>query len=477
MMTFSPEKLAKWSEGQWHNSSLLNVPLTGFCIDTRKIEDGDVFIAISTERRDGHDFLNSACQNGAVAAVVERFIPDVAIPQLVVNNSVDAFLAIAHGHRMEFPGIVIGITGSCGKTSTKDTLALLLGENLTCKTHANLNNQLGLSLTLLKLDPSIHKYAVVEVGISEAGEMGQLANTLVPDIAILTVVGSAHTEGIGGLEHVATEKAKLLRAVRNEGIALFPSECLQYEAFRKPLDNPLILYEIRDEKFSKNMLAFYWEFVPNAPDKGQLTVRNELIGKQRFDLPDAAVGQGTVRNIAMSLGISLSVGVEPEVLQKRILKWAPSPMRGELRSFGEQTFYVDCYNANPVSMNEAIQTFTTRFQEQPKLFVLGSMNELGDVALEQHIKIGKTLQLAPEDRAVLIGHHAEAYRQGMIEAGIEDSIITIASDLDEALPIVQAFQGAILLKGSRSYGLERILEKAAADIDEKNEERRLATAC
>ena len=477
MLTFSPEKLADWSEGQWHESYPPNISLTGFCIDTRKIQEGDVFIAITTERRDGHDFLNSAKESGAAAALVERYIPEVEIPQLVVNNTVNAFLAIAHGHRMEFPGIVIGITGSCGKTSTKDALALLLGHGQTCKTHANLNNQLGLSLTLLKLDPTIHKYAVVEVGISEAGEMGQLAKTLSPDIAILTVVGAAHTEGIGGLEHVASEKAKLLRAVRDKGIALFPSECLQYQAFRKPLDNPLILYEIRDEKISKNMLAFCWEFYPNASDKGQLTVRNELIGKHCFDLPDAALGQGTVRNIAMSLGISLTVGVEPEALQNRLLKWKPSPMRGELRSFGEQTFYVDCYNANPVSMNEAIQTFSTRFQEQPKLFVLGSMNELGDNALEQHIQTGKTLQLASEDRAVLIGCHAEAYRQGMIEAGADESSITITSDLDEALPIVQAFQGAILLKGSRSYGLERILEKAATDVDEKDEERRLATAC
>ena len=477
MLTFSPEKLADWSEGRWHVSFPLNRPLTGFCIDTRKIKEGDVFIAITTERRDGHDFLISAKESGAAAALVERYIPDVEIPQLVVNNTVDAFLAIAHGHRMEFPGIVIGITGSCGKTSTKDVLALLLGPDQTCKTHANLNNQLGLSLTLLQLDPTIHKYAVVEVGISEAGEMGQLAKTLTPDIAILTVVGAAHTAGIGGLEHVASEKSKLLRAVRGNGIALFPSECLQYQAFRKPLDNPLILYELRDGKISENMLAFCWEFYPNAYEKGQLTVRNDLIGKQCFDLPDAALGHGTVRNIAMSLGISLSVGVPPEELQTRLLQWAPSPLRGELRCFGEQTFYVDCYNANPVSMNEALQTFSTRFQEQPKLFVLGSMNELGDDALEQHVQTGKTLQLAPEDRAVLIGNHAEAYRQGMIEAGAEDSCITIASDLDEALPIVQAFQGAILLKGSRSYGLERILEKAATDVDEKDEERRLATAC
>ena len=477
MLSHSPEKLAVWSGGYWYHQELLSVPLTGFCIDTRKVKSGDVFVAISTSNRDGHDFLSNAKENGASAALVNRVVVDVDIPQLVVKDTVEGLMQIAHGHRLEFPGVVIGITGSCGKTSTKDVLALLLGEEVTCKTQANLNNQLGLSLTLLSIDPAKHKYAVVEAGISEHGEMETLAQTLTPDIGILTIVGSAHAEGIGGIEEIATEKSKLLRAVRNKGLSLLPDQCLQFNAFSAPLDNPLILTSEVDDNFSENKLAFSWEILPNADDKGQLTVRNESIGKHSFDLPDPAIGQGAVRNIAMSLGVSLYLGIKPETLQERILEWKPSPLRGEIQSFDKQVYFVDCYNANPVSMREAIGTFKNRFQDLPKLYVLGSMNELGEDSWDQHKQTGHTITLGLEDRAVLIGKQADAYKEGMLETGNDSASISIVDDIDQAASFVIDFEGAVLLKGSRSYGLERLLQKAESVNDEMSEERGLAAAC
>jgi UDP-N-acetylmuramoyl-tripeptide--D-alanyl-D-alanine ligase len=477
MPTFNPVKLATWSSGRWEGGMPSDDELSGFCIDTRKTKSGDIFIAIQTGRRDGHDFLGDAKEQGAVAALVERFIPGADLPQLVVNNTVNGLLDIAHGHRLEFRGTVVGITGSCGKTSTKDALALLLGDTVTCKTEANLNNLLGLSLTLLKLDNTIHKYAVVEAGISEPGEMDRLARALEPDIGILTIVGSAHTEGLGGLEEVASEKAKLLRAVRNGGIALFPEECLQYGTFEKPLDNPLILCFERNGEISKNKLAFCWEFVTNTRDNGQITVRNDCIGTHQFDLPDTPLGQGMARNIAMSLGVALRLGIDPEKIQSRLLKWEPSPLRGEVRTYGKQTFYVDCYNANPVSMEEAVRTFSIRFQNQPKLYVMGTMNELGEDSKEQHKKTGRGICLGEGDRAVLIGGQAGAYREGMLEAGADANRITVVVDAMEALPLVRGFEGAILLKGSRSYGLERLLDGMGANVEETNGERRLAAAC
>ena len=477
MPHYNPVKLATWSSGRWEGGEPAASALSGFCIDTRKIKVGDMFIAIRTERRDGHEFLISAMEGGATAALVERYVPEAGIPQLVVSNTVDALLSIAHGHRLEFNGVVIGITGSCGKTSTKDALAQILGEGHTCKTEANLNNLLGLSLTLLKLDPAVHKYAVVEAGISEHGEMDRLAQALSPDIGILTIVGSAHTEGLGGLEAVASEKVKLLRAVRHSGLSIFPEECLQYKAFEEPLDNPLMLCTDRKGEISKNMLAFCWEFVTNGRDNGQLTVRNDCIGTYQFDLPDTALGQGMARNIAMSLGVSLQLGIQPEEIQSRLLKWTPSPLRGEVRTYGKQTFYVDCYNANPVSMEEAVRTFSKRFHNQPKLYVLGTMNELGDDSREQHQKAGRGISLAEGDRAVLIGSQAEAYCEGMLDAGADPARITLVEDAGQALPLVTGFEGAILLKGSRSYGLERLLDGVEADGDEHNGERRLAAAC
>jgi UDP-N-acetylmuramyl pentapeptide synthase len=183
------------------------------------------------------------------------------------------------------------------------------------------------------------------------------------------------------------------------------------------------------------------------------------------------------RNLAMSVGVALHLGTDPDDIQSRLQKWQPSPLRGEIRTAGKQTFYVDCYNANPVSMREAATTFSIRFQNTPKLFVLGTMNELGEDSREQHIQTGKEIRLAPKDRAVLIGSQASAFQEGMLASGADARCITIVEDAVQALPLVRGFDGAVLLKGSRSYGLERLLENAGTDGDEHNGERRLAAAC
>jgi len=208
--------------------------LTAFGVDTRALRPGDVFVALRTERRDGHDFLADAATAGAAAALVA--VPDraVPLPQLVVPDPLAAFQAIAREHRRTFRGAVVGISGSAGKTSTKDLLALLLG-GASCgvvATEGNLNNHLGVPLTLTRLDPAVHRFAVVEAGISAPGEMAPLAGMIEPDVALITLVAAAHTRDLGGLEGVAREKALLPAAVRPGGVAIVPRSTLDFAAFR-----------------------------------------------------------------------------------------------------------------------------------------------------------------------------------------------------------------------------------------------------
>ena len=158
-------------------------------------------------------------------------------------------------------------------------------------------------------------------------------------------------------------------------------------------------------------------------------------------------------------------------MQERLFEWTPSPLRGEIRVREGQTFYVDCYNANPVSMQEALDTFTQRFEQQPKLFVLGCMNELGDDSKDLHRRAGSQIQLSAEDGVILCGEQAGALMDGLLGAGADTSAIRIVEQVEDARLQIEAFQGAILLKGSRSYGLETLLPD-----DETFEERRLA-AC
>ena len=469
MVTFDSSELALWSSGHWRLVPP-NMPIAGFSIDTRTIGTGQLFVAIRSANRDGHDFLDYAKKSGAAAALVDHEISGCELPQLVVDDTVKGLMAIASGHRNKFDGKVIGVTGSCGKTSTKDALALLLGGKSTCKTQGNLNNRLGLSLTLLSIDRAEHGSAVVEAGISENGEMLDLATTLSPDAAIVTLVGEAHMEGLGTLQDVAKEKYRLVEAVRPGGFALFPAECLEFNQFKEGHIDHWVLTECGKKLQSEDCLIY--RHVPaEGSETGSLELSSDYFEDHTFDLPLAAFGQANVKNLSMALGVGLRSGVSFELLQKRLYDWKPSPLRGEVRVSGQQVYYADCYNANPVSMQEAISTFSNRFDKLPKLYVLGSMNELGDVSEDLHKSTGAKLQLQKGDRAVLCGPESEAILEGMVDSGSDIEAITLVERAEDARMLVDSFKGAILLKGSRTYGLECLMPKV-----ETYEERRLA-AC
>ena len=206
-------------------------------------------------------------------------------------------------------------------------------------------------------------------------------------------------------------------------------------------------------------------------ETGYLELSSDYFEDHTFDLPLAAFGQANVKNLSMALGVGLRSGVSFELLQKRLYDWKPSPLRGEVRVSGQQVYYADCYNANPVSMQEAISTFSNRFDKLPKLYVLGSMNELGDVSEDLHKSTGAKLQLQKGDRAVLCGPESEAILEGMVDSGSDIGAITLVERAEDARMLVDSFKGAILLKGSRTYGLECLMPKV-----ETYEERRLA-AC
>src|SRR4051812_30832636 len=184
MPDFPPALLSEWTGGRWTAQPVS--ALSGFTIDTRQLRSGQIFVALKTDRRDGHDFLPAAQAAGASAALVSAPNPALTLPQLVVADPLGAFHAIGRAHREKITGPVIGISGSAGKTSTKNLLALLLGGNAgaVLATEGNLNNHLGVPLTLTRIDPQVHRYAVVEAGISAPGEMAVLAGMMDPDLAI-----------------------------------------------------------------------------------------------------------------------------------------------------------------------------------------------------------------------------------------------------------------------------------------------------
>jgi UDP-N-acetylmuramoyl-tripeptide--D-alanyl-D-alanine ligase len=467
MPTFAAEKLATWTGGTW--SPFPAAAISGFNQDTRTLSAGQVFVALKTDKRDGHDFLGEAQEKGAAAALVARTVPGQGIPQLVVSDPLEAFQAIAREHRREFHGPVIGVTGSVGKTSTKDLLAVLLGgvgpvsdrpdQSQTgptvLATEGNLNNHIGVPLTLTRLDPAIHRAAVVEAGINSPGEMLPLANMIEPDHAVVTLVGPAHLEKLGSLDGVAAEKVTLLAGVRPGGLQVFPVSCWKHLAFHD-LANPLIL--VPENEGMVRVTGRTVKFnVFHRPERTEV----RLDGKRTFIL--RRVSGGMAQNTALALALASELGVDDVTLQTRLTTWAPSKGRGELRQSGEATVYCDFYNANPASMTDSVDAFNGMVGEDlPRIYVIGSMEELGADAAEYHRQFGRTLLLQPGDHLYAIGSQAAALREGLLENGNDPAQVEVIAGLDPVRARLSGFKGAVFLKGSRRYQLETVLDPHVA---------------
>jgi UDP-N-acetylmuramoyl-tripeptide--D-alanyl-D-alanine ligase len=445
--------MAAWTGGRW--TCLPGGAITGFTQDTRQLAAGQVFVALKTDKRDGHDFLDEAQARGATAALVGHEANKTALPQLVVVDPLAAFQRIAREHRREFHGVVVGVTGSVGKTSTKDLLGLLLGGSATVlTTEANLNNHLGVPLTLTRLDPAIHLAAVIEAGISGPGEMAPLVEMIEPDHAVVTLVAPAHLEKLGSLKGVAMEKSLLPAGVRSGGLQVFPSSCLVLAPFRA-LNNPLVLVP-ENEGLDRTPGRTVKFSVVHQPERTVIT----LDAKRRFTL--RRVSRGMAQNASLALSLASELGVGDAVLQSRVADWQPSKWRGELHQSGEATVYADFYNANPASMADAIDAFQGLARaDEPRLYVLGCMEELGPEAAAYHRRLGQGLQLRRGDFLFTIGDQAVALRDGLLAAGNKPEQIAVITGLQPVRERLGGFKGAVFLKASRRYQLETVLDPHA----------------
>ncbi|MGF1483906.1 MAG: UDP-N-acetylmuramoyl-tripeptide--D-alanyl-D-alanine ligase [Opitutales bacterium] len=462
---FDSEKLADWTGGTW---SARPEGVSGFCHDTRKLQAGEMFVALKTERRDGHDFLDTARELGATAALVSKIRKDIDLPQLEVGQVLPAFQAIARGHRRRFQAPVAGITGSAGKTSTKDLLALLLGRVSTLSTPANENNLLGVPLTLSRLDASRHQTAVIEAGISERGEMARLATMISPDVAIVTLVASVHLEGLGSLEGVAYEKSLLPAAMAADGCAFFPASCLRFSEFRA-FGRRAVVTSASTEEPRGNGSEQWVTYQTETEEGGGARLTIVTASSPLPPLFLQPVGPGMVSNAVLAILAALHMGVSVEQIQPRLDQWQPSTLRGQWIEDGPRTLFADCYNASPPSMAEALAVFTQRFPvegQTPRLFLLGCMAELGAQAEAFHREAGRALRLGPADQVLLIGESAEAFREGLVEGGASARQVALAESVDAMAEVLSTFAGAVLVKGSRRYGLEKLLPVTSSRGDE-----------
>lgn len=455
-MEFSAQQLEEWSGGRWERRPAS--PILGFSFDSRRVQPGDLFICLKSGRRDGHDFIAQAAASGAVAALVGEEKPEVDLPQLVVDDPLEALGRMAAGHRRQFSGPVIGVTGSCGKTSTKDLLALLLGgPSGVHSTKGNFNNLIGAPLTVLGLDPKRHRSAVIEAGINQPGEMAALAKIIQPSHALVTLIAPAHLEYLKDLQGVAREKAILARGLPSTGALVIPASCLLYEPFH---DLPAPVFTVVEEEDDGVEDADVRFRVEQLPSRTVLHLTRNGV-RQIFTMRKVSAGMAS--NAVLAIEMARLLDVPDPQIQERLLNWAPTCFRGEVVEHGASRFYVDCYNANPAAMEDSLEFFRElAVGSERRLYVLGCMGELGDESASYHRDLGRRIQLEPGDRILITGQEVPALREGLLATGNDAGQITVFSRVEEIEDEVAGHDGFVFIKGSRAYGLEALLKAAAA---------------
>jgi UDP-N-acetylmuramoyl-tripeptide--D-alanyl-D-alanine ligase len=331
-------------------------------------------------------------------------------------------------------------------------------------------------LTLTRLDAAVHKFAVIEAGISAPREMAPLAAMLEPDVAIITLVAPAHTAELGGLGGVAAEKAVLAAAVRPGGVAIFPKSCAQFPAFRELTVQQMVLERTLAEKPESSSTGDNLVIQFSVSHRDDATT----ISLAFRDVPPTAftfrrVSDGMAQNAALAIFAARWLGLACDKIQERLVHWAPAKLRGELRHESGRLLYLDCYNANPASMADALDAFyAIAPPDEPRLFILGGMEELGPESEMFHRALGRSLRLRKQDFIFLLGEQAEAVRSGALDSGSREEQIAVVASGDEITARLAEWRGAVFVKGSRRYQLEKVLPPPSSYEPERGEGKPLA---
>lgn len=421
--------------------------------DTRKIRSGDLFFALTGENYDAHSFLNQAGQAGAGGLVISHMVdipPD--IPAILVDNTLAALQALAAFNRVSCGVAVVGITGSTGKTTTKDMVASVLGTRFkTLKTTGNLNNEIGLPLTLLELDETFEA-AVVEMGMRGPGEIDALCRLARPDAAVISNIGETHLELLGSVSNIAAAKGEILEHIPPGGFALLNAE------------SPFIT---REAARCRGKVIFFGINQPGditaeniRPERGgnRFTAIFESL-RAEFFLP--VPGRHNVMNSLAAIGVGLKLGLSEKEIAKGLTSVTLTGMRLETIDTGSHRIINDAYNASPASSKAALQVLKETAGARRKVAVLGNMLELGERAQAGHREVGETAAVLAIDYLVTVGDLAVNIAEGAAQKGMSANRILRCNDNQEAIGVlVKLLQpgDVVLVKGSRGMKMEQIVK-------------------
>lgn len=418
--------------------------ISGWSIDSRTLAPGDLYLALRGEVHDGHRFLSDAFAKGSTAAIAEQSGDRI----LTVPDSLLALQRLAACAREFWGGTIIGVTGSAGKTSTKDAIAHLLQVEMPVgKTEGNFNNQIGLPLSILRI-PENTKAAVLEIGMNHAGEIRALAAIAKPQIGVVTNVGYAHIEFFDSIEGVAAAKRELIEALPAQGTAVLNADDHRVTAFAEIHRGSTLTYG----------------FSPNAQ------IHAEMLDATHFRCLDTnfetqLAGRHAISNILAGIAVAQVFGIAPSRLVDAVHSLAPGKMRGERITHNRITIFNDCYNSNPAAAHAMIDVLRAE-PARRRIAVLGEMLELGSRTGPLHRDLGRYVAESGMDVLIALRGAARYMADEAGKAGMPGGAAFFFEDPAEAGNFLKTLAqpgDAILFKGSRGVHVERALESFLAD--------------
>lgn len=427
-------------------------PISGksavICTDTRKLEEGCVFLALSGANFDGHDFVRAAFEKGAALAITEREVGK--LPCVVVGSTRKALLDLARYYRLKFSPVLVGVTGSVGKTTTKEMIALALSAKYkTLKNEGNLNNEIGLPLTLFRLDSDCEA-AVIEMGMSHFGEIHRLSSAAQPTLSVITNIGFSHIENLGSQEGILKAKLEILDGMSaNAPLILNADDALLSQVC---LDREILTYGIENETADVRAVNL---------SIGETTEFDILYqGESRHAVLNC-IGRHNVLNALAAFSVGICSGVAPEAILEKLAQYTPTGLRQRIEKRGEHTLIIDCYNASPDSMKAALSVLSQLKPENAgrRVAVLADMLELGEMSPELHESVGEMAVQSGIDKLICYGNYARYIAKRADELGLHSGSTTDKEMLLEYLKATLRPDDVVLFKGSRGMRLEEIIEE------------------
>ncbi len=433
---------------------------TGYSIDSRTLNAGDLFFAVRGERVDGHDYVETALANGAVAVVVSmRWLAPATVDTCkllrVPDEAADPVLAamqrLAHAVRRQWGKRVIGVTGSAGKTTTKDCIAAVLSaQGSVLKTEGNLNNHFGLPLQLLRLEPQ-HEVAVLEMGMNHAGEIAALARIAEPDWAVVSNVAAVHLEFFpDGIEGIASAKRELVEALPANGLAFLNGDDERVARFGRGMGERAIAYGTGETCVVRGV-----EVEELGLAGSQFLVK---AGNEQHSVQLALLGRHNVLNALAAISVGMASGISLPRCCEALEALRPTAKRGDVVEFRGARLINDCYNSNPHALDAMIATLA-KSPAQRRILVAGEMLELGPEAPMLHAACGRVAAQAGIDLVAGVRGLARGLADAAAEGGAEAHFFDTPELAGAWLRAVLQPGDLVLLKGSRGVRLERALEE------------------